>query len=346
MKKIFLTLILSTLYQIVFPIDTICIGVNVAPPFIIENNGKLNGVTIDIVENTLGKINLPYRFVLYENVPLLIDGLENHEVDIIASSLTINANRLENIDFSQPFFHTDIAIIVEKIKPTFLTTLKSIFSKNVIKILTALVLLLFFLGIIIWVAERKKNQHFRKDWKGIFDGAYFMSVVMTTVGFGDKAAITSIGKTIVVIWMFIALGITGLFIGGISSSLTINSIESGIENISDLNKLKVGCIANTTPGKFLEENNIKYINYKNVLEGLNDMKNGNLEAFVYDRPVLIFYNDFLKTSFEISKKKYYPQTFGIGFRYDNPLREYFNVLLLNYMESDNWNELMEKYKLK
>jgi polar amino acid transport system substrate-binding protein len=330
-----------------FITDTIVIGINEAPPFVIENDGILEGLNIEIIENTLGKYAIPYKYVLYKNIPDVIDALDKGEIDLMATSTTVTAERFKKINFSHPYFHTDIAIITIKQKSSFLTTLGAIFSKNVLKILMGLLTLLIVLGFIVWLCERNKNDQFRKDWKGIFDGTYFMAVVMTTVGFGDKAAKSPIGKFLVVIWMFVALGITGIFIGGISSSLTINSMNNGIESVSDLSKLKVGTISNTTPAYFLDKHEIKYLNYKSVSEGIKDMKDGNLDAFVYDRPILIYYNNLNDNAFTITEKGYIPQTFAFGFNYSNNiLKNSFNILLLEYMENNNWKKSLNKYNLK
>ena len=63
---------------------------------------------------------------------------------------------------------------------------------------------------------------------------------MTTVGYGDKAPVTVMGRLIGLIWMFAAIIIISSFTAAIAASLTVSELGSDVENPNDLPNVRVG----------------------------------------------------------------------------------------------------------
>jgi len=307
-------------------------------------------VSFELWENIADDLNIDYEIVFYNQSSMnkIISDIEKGVIDVSIGSQTINSDRLAKIEFSQPFYITKLGIATNADTEAWYSFLSAILSADFLGILLLLALVLALLGSSIWLAERNSNNDFRKGPGGIWDGAYFMAVVMTTVGFGDKSTKTTLGKAITVVWMFAALGITGIFISSLSSSMTVNKMESGIEHLSDLRKMKVASISNTTSDLFLKNNEIKHYKYGNVLEGLIDIEKDELDVFVYDLPILqyLIQEEGLEGSVIISEKKYDTQYYGFGMKKgNNKLREDVNKLILRYIKSDDWENTLFKYNL-
>ena len=83
------------------------------PPFEMKEGGELVGFDIDlltaVVENAAG-----YELGEWEEFEFksLIPALTNEKIDVIAAAMTINDERDETIDFSEPYYNADQAILV------------------------------------------------------------------------------------------------------------------------------------------------------------------------------------------------------------------------------------------
>jgi polar amino acid transport system substrate-binding protein len=75
-------------------------------------------------------------------------------------------------------------------------------------------------------------------------------------------------------------------IANLTSKLTINTLKSEINNVSDLVGKKVGTIGGSTSEPWCEERGINIVKYKNIKECVRDLQNNKLDAIIYDVPIL------------------------------------------------------------
>lgn len=68
-------------------------------------------------------------------------------------------------------------------------------SPRFLAVIAALLALLIGVGVLIWLAERRVNAQFQRDpLSGIGSGLWWSAVTMTTVGYGDQAPTTLLGR--------------------------------------------------------------------------------------------------------------------------------------------------------
>ena len=167
---------------------------------------------------------------------------------------------------------------------------------------------------------------------------------MTTVGYGDKAPVSFFGRLLALVWMFAAIIIISSFTAAITSSLTVNKLESPIKGPQDLPKVRVGTLSNTTSGSYLEDNNISFRTYKTTLDGLRAIEEGEIDAFVYDAPILRYLiNQEYKGSLEVLPKIFMRQDYGFALPAGSPLREAINRILLEKIQEETWQDTLSKY---
>lgn len=97
---------------------TLIVGLSAEyPPFEFQQQGKIVGFDIDLIQAIGKKLN---KEILIQEMSFhsLIASLHAGKIDIAISSMTITPERLKNVDFSQVYYKPSLAIIYLKNTPT------------------------------------------------------------------------------------------------------------------------------------------------------------------------------------------------------------------------------------
>lgn len=310
-----------------------------APPFVMRDAaGEWTGLAIALWRNIAEEQGLRYRFV-EAGLTDMVDGVKDGRYDASAGALTITPAREEAVDFTHPYYTTGFGIAARKAPPAWISLLGNFFSWSFLQAVLLLAALLLAVGVLFWLAERRHNpdQFGGGARKGIGSGFWFSAVTMTTVGYGDKAPSTLAGKIVAIVWMFAAIIIISTFTGMIASSLTANRLAETVSGPDDLPRVAVGSIKGSSSELWLAEDGLGFESFDSVAEGLEALRDGEIDAFVYDKPIL---QHLVRIHFENGLRlvpgTYGRQDYGIALPEGSGLREPMNLALLNYIESADW----------
>ncbi|MEM1324339.1 MAG: transporter substrate-binding domain-containing protein [Bacteroidota bacterium] len=331
--------------------DTLKVAFTQAPPFIIEADGKLEGINIWLWNKVAQELD-----IIYELQPMgfreMLEALYDGSIDVSINPLTITSERNKKMNFTHSYYASHSTVVVAKTSSFQQITqfLRSFFNLNFLKGMSILLFIISLFGVAIWSAERRANpQDFRSGWKGIWDGLWWSVVTMTTVGYGDKSPKSRMGKFIALIWMFSGL----LFISGLTASvasmLTVDQLKSNPEGFIEYKDAAVGCIKNSSTSEFLEAlffNNIQP--YNNVTAGLDALVNQEIDAFLYDEPILKYR---IHQNLKFQRLRVLPfqfdlQFYAFGLPEDRlELRDKISQKILEIMESMEWKMVLKEYDL-
>ncbi|OCC22441.1 ABC transporter substrate-binding protein [Croceicoccus estronivorus] len=311
-----------------------------APPFAMKDeDGAWHGIAIDLWQTIAAERGYRYHFV-ESDLPGMIDGLVDGRYDASVGALTITSGREAEVDFTHPFYATGFGIAVNKSSSGWYSLVRNFFTLDFLKAILALSAVLLFVGFLFWLAERKRNpEEFAEGAAGIGSGFWFSAVTMTTVGYGDKAPRTAAGKAIALVWMFAAIIIISTFTGMIASSLTAGRLAGAISGPDDLPGVTVGSIRGSATDEWLSDEGIGFSSYPDVETGLAALRDGKIDAFVYDEPLLRYlvrasFNDRLR----LLPGTFGRQDYGIALPQGSPLREAVDISLLHHIESSAWRD--------
>jgi polar amino acid transport system substrate-binding protein len=316
------------------------------PPFAIrEPNGDWSGISIDLWSAIAERLDLDYRLV---EVPLarMIDRVSAGEVDAVVAALTITREREERVDFSHPFHSSGLGVAVgQHPEGGFMATMRRLFSGQFLNALAGLLGLLTLIGILIWLAERQRNEQFRGGpARGIGAGLWWSAVTMTTVGYGDKAPVTPVGRTLAMIWMFASVIVISGFTAAIATALTVGELDRGIQDLNDLYGARVVTVAGSTSAGFLKQHRIRHQTLPTLPEALAELVAGRTDAVVYDAPILRY---LVRTDhardLRVLPQELQRQDYGIALPQASPLREPINRALLEIVRSPDWQPGLERY---
>lgn len=334
------------------PADTLLVAYTSAPPFIILNEGaEPEGISIWLWKEIAAELNLTY-----ELVPMgfgeMLDSLSTGAVDVSINPLSITSNRSKKMGFTMPFYAANGTVAQMEISGfhRFVDFVASFFNLNFLRVILGLFLLIGAFGLTVWGLERKKNPYqFRPGAKGIWDGLWWSAVTMTTVGYGDKSPKSRGGKIIALIWMFSGIIFISGFTASIASSLTSTHIHENADELNDFKERSIGCINSSSMLDFLKGQFFRNIrSYDNLTESLNALKEGEIEAFLFDEPILKYR---LKVDAEFQKIqllpiKYNPQFYAFGMAKEREAIRYAaSHHIIELIESRDWEMVLQEYAL-
>lgn len=94
--------------------NEIVVGIKNSPPFVIKNSdNNFGGLSIDLWNAIADSLNLKYRFKEYD-LSGLISALENEKINLCINPLTVTSDRAKRIDFTQPFYITNLQLQLTK----------------------------------------------------------------------------------------------------------------------------------------------------------------------------------------------------------------------------------------
>jgi len=323
------------------------IGTKVAEPFAMKDkDGKWYGISIELWEKIARELDIKYQWKELGLKPLL-DGVTNSSLDVCIAAITITAERESKFDFSHSYYSTGLSIVTPKnLNDGWGSVLRGIFSSQMFFILLTLVVILFIIGTLTWLAERKRNpENFNPNpIKGIPAGMWWAAVTMTTVGYGDMTPQTISGRVIALFWMFASLLMVSAVIAGVASTLTLAQSKPLISGPNDLNKARIASIKNSSSDAYLEHRQLKRDYYPTVLDALNAIKEEKSDAMVYDDPLLKYLTEHhFKNKLIVIDKIFEQQQYGIAFPEGSPLREPINRAMLKIIHKEEWQRVLKSY---
>lgn len=315
------------------------------PPFVIRDpDGALSGIAIELWRGIARELNLEFE-LSDSDLAGMLEGLADGSFDLAVAALTVTPDRELLVDFSHPFHTSGLGIAVPATQSS-PPLLSRALSPGFLRIVGTLLLVLLAIGVLIWRLERRANpQHFGGTARqGIGSGFWWSAVTMTTVGYGDKAPVTPMGRLLAVFWMFFSIIAISGFTAAIASVFTVHQLTPQISGPLDLPGHSVGTVRASTSAQYLAESFISATEFPDIQEALTALAQGRLDAVVYDAPVLRYEAAHRLTGkVNVVAGTFQRQDYAIGLRAGSELREEINRALLERISEPEWQKTLLRY---
>ena len=331
------------------PKQQIQVAVAGSPPFVILVGKDVEGLSVETWRALASELNLDYKLTHLSSVDALLQGVQKGEYDIGVGPISITSERATFLGFTQPYYNSSLGIL-SLVKPIRKQSHLQVDLPGLFKGSIFLLFILAVIGSLCWLLERRANpeQFSENPVKGIGSGMWMALVTMTTVGYGDKAPVTTGGRVLTGVWMLITTVTLSSFTAWLATSLTLSQLEeSSISNTSQLSGKRVAVVKGTTSevfGRHFTTNLAKYDSYK---EAIKSLEAGTVEAVVYDYPVLSHYvSKNPDQPLHLAESTFALQDYGFVLNRENPEVHRYNVGLLRLSESGVMREIRQHWVRK
>jgi len=321
------------------------IGTKIAPPFAMKSDdGTWSGISIELWQRIAADLHLHYRF---EEVSLdeLINGTAEHRLDAAIAAITVTAGRAERVDFTQPYYSTGLGIAVRRASVfDWLSLLRGLFSLRLLEMLLLLVAAAIVVGFIIWLIERRHTEHFSGGLKHGLGSSLMWSARTLTQAMPEKGPTTLLGRFIAVTWLAVAVTSVAVFTAGLTSYFTTHQLEGYVRGVQDLYSVRVGAVIHTSADDYLRDKRIGFRTFPNAEAGLNAIKDGSLDAFVYDKPLMSWLVQRRNTeSLLVLDAVFDQQNYAIALPINSPLREAVDRTMLHILGTLWWRDMTYRF---
>jgi len=341
-------LLLSFIAGIGFSLSAVAQDLNVVtvtrPPFSMPGNGGDIGFSLDLWRAVASELELTFTVTRVAEFGEMLDLIRTGNADIAVANVSVTADREAVMDFSQPIFESGLQIMIPSGGGSGVSIFSILFSKTLLTAVVASIGLLFGAGMLMWFLEKRVEPYFDKPAKqAVFPAFWWALNLVVNGGFEERVPKTPLGRVFGVFLVITSLFVVSIFVANVTASLTIGAIQNNVNSINDLNGKQIGTIEGSTASTFIESRNLRYIRFSGLEQMLAEFENGNLDAIVFDAPILAFYANQPDSRAEMVGAMFRRENYGFALPSGSELAEPINQSLLRLRENGTYEIIYKKW---
>ncbi|WOK99754.1 glutamate receptor 3.5-like isoform X1 [Canna indica] len=327
--------------------------------FVSKDKGPENvkGYCIDVFKAAVSLLPypVPYTFILFGNGSMnpsyddLVEKVYENYFDAAVGDISIVTNRTRIVDFTQPYIESGL-VIVAPVKERH-SDAWAFLKPFTIKMWCITGVSFLFVGLVVWILEHRLNKEFRGTPREQVATIFWFS--LSTLFFAHReSAVSTLGRFVLIIWMFVVLIINSSYTASLTSILTIQQLSSRIEGLDSL-------ISSLEPigyqvGSFSKDYMIEELNIdESRLVPLNNPdeyakaldlgpRNGGVAAIVDELPYIqLFLSD--NCNFATVGQEFTKSGWGFAFPRDSPLAVDLSTAILTLSENGDLERIHDKW---
>lgn len=327
--------------------------------FVTKDNvtGSMKGYCIDVFTQALALLPYPvtFKFVPFgsgnENphYDKLVQMIESNEFDGAIGDIAITMNRTVIADFTQPFIESGL-VILSPVKKH-ITTSWAFLQPFTLEMWCITGVFFLIVGVVVWVLEHRINDEFRGSPRQQMITIFWFS--FSTLFFAHREnTMSTLGRGVLLIWLFVVLIIQSSYTASLTSILTVQQLDTSIRGIDDLKDSDdpVGFQV----GSFAQEYMVRELNIsRSRLRPLGSPqayaealklgpKKGGVMAIVDERPyVELFLSSYCKIA--VAGSDFTSRGWGFAFPRDSPLQVDLSTAILSLSENGELQRIHDKW---
>jgi polar amino acid transport system substrate-binding protein len=328
------------------PHQRLIVATKEAPPFAMRSeNGTWTGISIDLWNRIGQKLGFYTTFREYQTVPEMLAAVASGGADAAVAAISVTPEREKTVDFTQPFYDSGLSIAVPASKEIeWIFILRNVFTFRFLEAIGVLIAGAMIVGSAIWLIERRVTEHYANGAQGFGTGLWWSASAMAQAAAADKAPATLWGRLLGMLWMITSIVAVASFTAGITSHLAARRFAQVVRTSSDLAAIRTGSVPSTNAFDYLRSQRIDARSYPSIAAGLDALRAGKLDAFVYDRPILEWnvHKGYID-DVQVLDKLFVRDNYAIALPKGSALRIEIDVAMGEEMRDVWWQDLLVQY---
>ncbi|CAM0151661.1 unnamed protein product [Urochloa decumbens] len=316
----------------------------------------VSGYCVDVFKAAVALLPypVPVSFVLFgdgvknPSYSELVQRVADGGFDAAVGDISIVTNRTRVVDFTQPYVESGLVIVSPvKAKSSNEWAFLKPFTPGMWAITGAFFL---FVGAVVWILEHRFNPEFRGSPRNQIVTIFWFS--FSTMFFAHREnTVSTLGRFVLLIWLFVVLIINSSYTASLTSILTVQQLSTGIQGLDSLLSsnepigYQVGSFARSylmdelgVPASRLRE--LAITDYADSLQ--RGPGNGGVAAIVDELPYVEL---FLSTNcqFRTVGQEFTKSGWGFAFQRDSPLAVDLSTAILTLSENGDLQRIHDKW---
>jgi polar amino acid transport system substrate-binding protein len=319
----------------------------VLPPFVIKEGEGYTGFSIDLWKALAAELGIQQHWVEKANIGEILGAVEGRQVDLGIAAISITSERESRFDFSQPMFDAGLQVLVAaNADQSFgFWQIARYFTVGAMPFLAALFAFLVIVPahIAYFMERRHPDSTFgRRYLPGIYH-AILWAVGAAAGQQGDMPKSIA-GRTLASVSIVISLFFLTYLQAVVTASFTVEQLQSAINGPGDLPGKRVGTLKASTAADWLTKEHIPPTEFQKVDDALAALQAGQIEAVVYDAPVLAYFASHEgRGKVVLVGPVFKRENYGIVFPRGSVLRKPINAALLRLRENGVFDDIYNKW---
>ncbi|KAF0931480.1 hypothetical protein E2562_004602 [Oryza meyeriana var. granulata] len=274
----------------------------------------------------------------------LVQRVAEGELDAAVGDISIVTNRTRVVDFTQPYVESGLVIVTAvREKASSAWAFLKPFTAEMWAVTGGFFL---FVGAVVWVLEHRSNADFRGSPRKQLVTVFWFS--FSTMFFAHREnTVSTLGRLVLIIWLFVVLIINSSYTASLTSILTVQQLSTGIQGLD-------GLIASSDPigfqvGSFAKSYLMQELGVPEsrlrelaITDYASSLQNGAVAAIVDELPYVEL---FLSTNcqFRTVGQEFTKSGWGFAFQRDSPLAVDLSTAILMLSENGDLQRIHDKW---
>ena len=274
------------------PSKPIRVALWVSPPFVMKTESGFGGFAVELWEYTASKLALRFEYTPVATLPELLRLVSTGETDIAVTSLTITHDRLQRMDFTQPWFDTGLRLMIsEKRDVGFRHLVGKLKDGGHLRAYTWIAIAVLAATIVLTVVDRIFDPAFPRDWsRGLAESLYQVTSVVTSGRAPHKPLFGAFGRVVAALWMVVGVAVVAYVVSSVTSVMTASTLTSQVTSTADLPGKTVGVLGGSVAEAFAIDAALSVQAFDSLDAAVDALVKKRVSAVIGDAPDLEYYD--------------------------------------------------------